>query len=218
MTKKALILGASGLVGNTLTNLLCNDIAYDEIHILVRRSLNFAHDKLIEHVINFEHLSSYSSLFEVNDVFCCLGTTMKRAKTKEAFYQVDHDYVLEAAKLASIHHAKFLVVSSMGADPHSMFYYSRVKGEMERSLQSLNLPVLYIFRPSLLLGYRAEFRFGETLVTPVSKWLLRGPLVRYKPNHAKTVANAMCTAAKLSNTGTHIYTSIDIEKIGQGVY
>jgi uncharacterized protein YbjT (DUF2867 family) len=212
--KRVLVLGASGLVGSILTRMLSDDITYDEIHILVRKPSNIVHNKLIEHVIDFDHLSRYSSLFKVNAVFCCLGTTMKIAKTKEAFYKVDHDYVIEAARLCLEHHARFLVISSMGADPQSLFYYSRVKGEMELSLKKMNLTSLFIFRPSLLLGDREEFRFGEAIAAPFSKWLLKGPLIRYKPNHARTVAKAMCTVAKLNDSGTYVYTSTDIEKIG----
>jgi uncharacterized protein YbjT (DUF2867 family) len=215
MIKKALVIGASGLVGSSLTRLLCEDITYNEIHILVRKSINWKHNKLREHIIDFAQLALFTEQFKVNSVFCCLGTTIKKAKTKEAFYRVDHDYVLESGILAAEHNADFFVISSMGANPKSVFFYSRVKGVIEQSLQSLNLPSLHIFRPSLLLGDRSEFRFSERLATPFSKWFLRGPWETYKPNHAQTVAQAMIQASKEKALGLHIYDSTQIEKISK---
>jgi uncharacterized protein YbjT (DUF2867 family) len=215
MNKKALVIGASGLVGSSLTRLLCEDITYDQIHTLVRKSTNKKHTKLEEHIIEFDKLALSIEKFKVDSVFCCLGTTIKKAKTKEAFYQVDHDCVLEAGTLAAKHNAKFLVISSMGADPNSFFFYSKVKGKMEQSLQKLNLSSLHIFRPSLLLGERAEFRLGEKLATPFSKLFLRGPWKKYKPNHADSVAKAMIFASQKNTLGLHIYDSNKIEQIAK---
>jgi uncharacterized protein YbjT (DUF2867 family) len=215
MTKKALILGATGLVGKALTSLLLDDETYNKIHILVRNHTDLINNRLVEHIIDFNQLSNHSDLFGVDHVFCCLGSTIKKAKTKEAFYRVDHDYVYEAAKLADKHQAAFLVISSIGANPNSMFYYSRVKGEIEQSLQKLTLPSLHIFQPSLLLGERKEFRFGEKIATPLSKLFLKGPLSRYKPIHVQQVAQAMIKVAKTSLKGSHIYSSEKIEKIAK---
>lgn len=215
MTKKVLVLGASGLVGSNLTRLLCEDITYDEIHILVRKSTNWMHPKLTEHIIEFDQLALFAHRFKVDNVFCCLGTTIKKAKTKDAFYQVDHDYVLETGTLAAKYNAAFLVISSMGANPKSFFFYSRVKGKMEQSLQKLNIPSLHIFRPSLLLGDRSEFRLGEKLATPLSKWFLRGPWKKYKPNRAQSVAKAMISVSKENRSGMHIYDSTKIEQIAK---
>lgn len=215
MSKKALVIGASGLVGSALTRLLCEDITYDEIHILVRKSTNWNHIKLKEHIIEFDQLALSTNSFKADSVFCCLGTTIKKAKTKEAFYQVDHDYVLEAGTLAVRHGAPFLVISSMGANPNSFFFYSKVKGKLEQSLQKLDLSSLHIFRPSLLLGNRSEFRLGEKLATPVSKLLLRGPWNKYKPNHAQSVAKAMVYVSKENISGLHIYDSTKIEQIAK---
>ncbi|MCH5585535.1 oxidoreductase [Shimazuella sp. AN120528] len=215
MTKKALVIGASGLVGSSLSRLLFDDETYDKIHILVRKSTNWIHDKLVEHVIDFEQLPFSSGIFQVDSIFCCLGTTINKAKTKEAFYRVDHDYVLDAGKLTAENNAKFLVISSMGANPKSMFFYSRVKGEMEQDLQKLKLPSLHIFRPSLLLGDRSEFRLSERLAAPFSRWFLKGPLKKYKPNQAQSVAQAMIHVSKEETLGFHIYDSTQIEKIAK---
>lgn len=213
MSKKALVLGANGLIGSALTRLLLSKRNYEQVHIAVRRQTNWDINTLIEHIIDFNQLSDYENIFQVHDVFCCLGTTIKKAKTKEAFYLVDHDYVVEAGELTAKKHATFLVVSSMGANPTSLFFYNRVKGQMENALQQLPLPSLHIFRPSLLLGERSEVRVSEKLVTPISKLLLRGPLRPFKPIHADTVANAMIYVANNPTFGNHIYSSEQMEQI-----
>jgi uncharacterized protein YbjT (DUF2867 family) len=128
---------------------------------------------------------------------------------------VDHEYVHEAGKQAAKHQSTFHVISSMGANSDSMFYYSRVKGQMEHSLKKLELPSLHIYRPSLLLGDRKEFRLGEKLVAPISKLILRGPLHRFQPNHVSSVANAMLQVSKIGKIGVHVYESAQIENIAK---
>lgn len=219
--KKALILGASGLVGSRLLDQLMEDPEYDRVTILVRRVLPLSHPKLNQLPVEYERLDAYADAFAVDAVYCCLGTTMKKAGSKEAFRRVDLDYPVEAAKLARDHGVKqFAVISSTGAKESSPFFYSRVKGEMERLLQETGLPELHIFRPSLLLGNRSEHRTGEAAAAAISRtlpFLYSGPLRRYKPAPDRTVAAAMRAALHRGADGqrVRIYESEQIEELGR---
>ncbi|MGG3560842.1 oxidoreductase [Neobacillus rhizosphaerae] len=217
--KTALILGASGLVGKELTKILIQKNTYEKIFLLVRRPIEMIDSVCEPHVVDFDHLHNYEELFHATDVFCCLGTTIKKAKTKEAFRKVDYDYPVDAAKLAYKGGAEnFLIVTAMGANPKSLFFYNQVKGDVEETLKKMNLPSLHIFRPSLLLGDRGEFRLGEKIAAKASgliNVLMVGPLRTYKAIEAKNVAAAMAEVALLNNKGIHIYPSQEIEQLAR---
>ncbi|MCM3676016.1 oxidoreductase [Peribacillus simplex] len=171
--------------------------------------------------MDFENLSKYADLFNVSDVFICLGTTIKQAKTKEAFRKVDYDYVIEAAKMANTSNVeKLLIITAMGANSKSKFFYSRVKGDAEGMLQHLKLNTVHIFRPSLLLGERKEFRAGEKIsgmLSTFAKFVFVGPLRPYRAIEANKVAAAMYAAAQTTAKGYHFYNSDEIEKLAQRV-
>ncbi|MFP7298167.1 oxidoreductase [Neobacillus niacini] len=215
--KSALVLGATGLIGKELVKILNESEQYEKIRLLVRRPIDLESAICEEHIIDFNELHKYTELFQVTDIFCCLGTTIKAAKTKEAFRKVDYDYPVAAAKLAKENGAeKVLVISSMGADPKSLFFYSRVKGDLEAALISLNLPSLHIFRPSLLLGERSEFRLGEKIAeksSGVMNKLMIGPLLPYRGIQARKVAAAMSFVAQSKKLGNHVYLSNEIESM-----
>ncbi|WP_413299198.1 oxidoreductase [Bacillus sp. 1P10SD] len=217
--KTALVLGSSGLVGKELVETLIKQNTYNKIVLLVRRPIEIINTVCEPHVVDFDHLENEEVLFQVTDVFCCLGTTIKKAKTKEAFRKVDFDYPVEAAKLASKQGVeKFLIVTAMGANPKSHFFYNQVKGEVEEALNKLELPSLHIFRPSLLLGNREEFRFGEKIAAKASyimNLFMVGPLKTYKAIEAKKVAAAMAEVASFEATGVHLYPSQEIERIAK---
>jgi uncharacterized protein YbjT (DUF2867 family) len=219
--KTAVVLGASGLVGNDLVKILLQNDTYEKVYLLVRKYIEINHSKCEQHIIDFDKLSNYSNFFKVQDVFCCLGTTIKKAKSKEAFRKVDYGYPVEAAKLAKEKGAeKFLVISAMGASSKSIFFYNQVKGQLEETLCNMELPSLHIFRPSLLLGDRGEFRFGENLAAKMSgilNLILAGPLRQYRAIEAKTVATAMVKAAASNQKGITIYFSNKIEDLGKRV-
>ncbi|WP_369426627.1 oxidoreductase [Paenibacillus ehimensis] len=181
MAKQAIVAGSTGLVGRELVSLLLDHPAYDRVITLVRTSSGIRHPKLEQRVISFDRLADESAVgFEGADVFCALGTTIKKAKTREQFRKVDYGYPMELGRLASASGAaQFLIVTAIGADKQSVFFYSRVKGETEDGLRALGLPSLHIFRPSLLLGEREEVRFGErmaALLSRVAGFAMRGPL------------------------------------------
>ncbi|WP_256757622.1 oxidoreductase [Cohnella sp. WQ 127256] len=207
--RKALIVGGTGLIGNQLLQLLLQSEAYESVIVLIRKPLAINHPKLIQKVVDFDDLDNGEQMFGVDDVFCCLGTTIKKAGSKEAFLKVDFDYPLQVAQLAKENGAtQFLIVTAMGADRHSRVFYSRVKGEIEEALKRVKFPSLHIFHPSLLLGKRNEFRFGEKvaeIISPILSPLLRGKLSKYKPIQAKDVAQAMVRIATDNRKGEFVY-------------
>jgi uncharacterized protein YbjT (DUF2867 family) len=217
--KTALVLGASGLVGNELVKILIQQNQYEMIHLLVRKPIESNDSSCKVHFIDFDQLYNYPELFKVSDVFCCLGTTIKKAKSKEAFRKVDYEYPIEAAKLASKSGVeKFLIITAMGANAKSMIFYNQVKGQVEEALAKLTIPSVHIFRPSLLLGERKEFRFGEKIGGKVSTFLnvlMVGPLRPYKAIEAKNVAAAMTAAAYTGKSGVNIYPSHVIERMAR---
>lgn len=214
----ALIAGASGLVGSHCLELLLKSDRYSQVISVGRRELPLIHPKLEQKIVDFNKLRNYAADLAVDDVFCCLGTTIKKAGSEEAFYKVDHTYVVELAKLTANKGAsQFMVVSAMGADAGSMFFYNKVKGEMERDVQQAGFEAVHILRPSLLLGERTEHRAGEELASKIMKplsSLMVGPLRKYKPIEAETVAKAMLYVASQHQKGVHIYPSDEIASLG----
>lgn len=207
--RSALIAGATGAVGRHLLSMLLADDDYSAVHILTRRPIAATESKLHIHEVDFERLDQHAALFDVDDVFCCLGTTMKQAGSKEAFRRVDHDYVVRVAQLACEAGASRLItISAVGADTRSMFFYSRVKGETEKEVLDYGPATVHIVRPSLLLGDRNERRPGEEiskLLMPVLNPLLAGPLSKYKGVQTVDVAERMLQLARQGAEGHHIH-------------
>lgn len=216
MSKTALIVGSSGMVGSELLNMLTTSADYNKVISLGRRSQDDTVGKIEAFVVDFENLDQVT-LPKIDDVYCCLGTTIKKAGSKEKFRQVDLEYVLSTAKLGLKKGAKqLLVISAVGADETSSFFYNRVKGEMERKVQDLGFQSVYIFRPSMLGGKREEFRIGEkigTFLMQLLGWLMIGKLKRYKIVSVYKVARHMVNSAKESSEGNHIIESEKINSI-----
>ena len=211
-SKTALVLGATGLIGDLLTHLLTESTRYNTVKVLVRNSLTWKHPRMQEVLFDYERPNGL--LTQADDVFCCLGTTMKKAGSKEAFRKVDYQYPMDIARRALENGAKqFAIVTSMGADPESSFFYNRVKGEVERDLTAMRFPALFIFRPSLLLGDRRnDNRLGERLAEGAMRLL--SPLIpaKYKGIEASKVATAMLTTTQQNLTGPHVYESDLLQK------
>ncbi|MDD2793396.1 MAG: NAD(P)H-binding protein [Sediminibacterium sp.] len=202
--RKALLLGATGLTGSLLLDRLLESELYSSVTIYVRKATGRSHPKLIEECIDFDTIQT---AVEADDVFCCLGTTIKTAKTREAFSKVDLHYPVKIARLQLDAGSKrFLAISSMGANPHSMVFYSRTKGLMEEALQRMDYPSLYIFRPSFIVGNRTEKRAGEKMAIRITDWinpLLAGPLRNYASVKATAIADAMLHYATQGQSGNH---------------
>jgi len=215
--KSALIAGASGLIGNELLHNLLDGTEYERVTAIVRSPLNMQHPKLEEKIISFDNMDKYNHIFAVDDVFCCLGTTIKKAKTKDSMYKIDVNYPVQIAKLASNNGAKrFLIVSSMNANPESSIWYAKMKGELEEKISMIPFESISIMRPSLLLGERKEFRFGEKageLFFIIFPFLFIGPLKKYKAIQGRTVAAAMYKIAQMDKKGIAIYPSEQIEQV-----
>lgn len=212
MTQKALVLGASGLIGRQLTEQLLNNNNYHAVQILVRRPLDLEHPKLQQQI--YDYNAPEANVLQANHVYCCLGTTIKTAGSAEAFRKVDYDYVVQTTALAQQKGATHLaVVSSMGADAHSKLLYSQVKGEMEAALQAQNWQSLYILRPSLLMGNRQEFRLGERIGQVLAKGLSFLIPARYKGIESKQVAKAMQHYLTNAQKGTHLIESDALQNV-----
>jgi uncharacterized protein YbjT (DUF2867 family) len=218
--RTALIAGASGLVGSRCLARLLAEPAYDRVIALVRRPLPHADPRLEQRVIEFDRLGAAGADFPAaTDVFCCLGTTMKRAGSEAAFRLVDFTYVVSLAAQSLEHGARqFLLVSSIGANWSSSIFYTRVKGEAEAAITALPFEGRQVFRPSILVGERAEQRPGEQAgikVMQAASFALLGPLRKYRPIAAATVAEAMVRVALRAPRGVNIYESNEIERIAR---
>lgn len=204
----ALVAGATGLAGAEILARLLEDVHYESVTVLTRRPLvvTATSGKLRSLVTDFER-QDWPIEPGVHHIYCALGTTMSKAGSREAFRRVDHDYPLRLARLSRAAGAThFSVVSAVGADRHSKFFYSRVKGEIEDALLAMDWPSLAIFRPSLIEGSRAESRPLERL----SGHLLRFAPAAWRPVAAADIAAAMVATALESPAGVTIVESRDI--------
>ncbi len=208
MNSTLLLAGATGLVGSSLLHLLKNDRSFEKVIVLTRREIlaikELSH--IEQQIIDFNNLEKYAEIIAAETVVCALGSTIKKAGSKENFRQVDYQLPLDIAQHALRNGAgNYLLVSAIGADAHSKVFYNRVKGELERDLQQLSFSGIHILRPSLLLGERDEFRLGEELgkilVKPLS--FLIPP--KYRPIHAESVAKKMLDIARDPAAGIHLY-------------
>lgn len=207
--REALICGASGLVGGHCLEQLLDHPSYDRVVTIGRRPLGSSHGKLEDRVVDFDRLEEEIVDLAADDVFCCLGTTIGTAGSEEAFERVDRHYAVALARAASsIGATQFLLVSALGADAASKIFYNRVKGLAEREVLAVGPATVHIFRPSLLLGQRREFRLGETLAKLPAMAvgpLLRGTLARYRAIEGKDVAQRMIEVAVSGMSGRHIH-------------
>jgi len=206
-SRSAVVVGATGLVGGFLVERLLGDSHRTLVRVIGRRPLALAHARLEQLGADLLSDGEWTAMLAVDDVFCCLGTTIKQAGSQAAFRAVDHGAVLRVAEAARARDAgQFLVVSSLGANPASRVFYNRVKGEMERDVAALGFPSCSVLRPSLLLGPRPEPRLGERLGELVMRPL--GPLLgKYRPIQAAVVAEAMVRLAADAPPGFAVYES-----------
>ena len=212
--KTALISGATGLVGYHLLKLLLDDPDYGQVKSISRRSSGLTHPKLVEMIMEFEDLEKVEAKVGADHVFCCLGTTMKKAGSKEAFRKVDYEYPLRLAKIAKINGAKhFILVTAQGANPNSIFFYNRVKGEREDEIKKIGFDNCTVIHPALILGDRKEKRkieeVGITIITHL-EFLFFGPFRKFRGVQASDIALKMKRAASENNEGWKVIPSIDI--------
>ncbi len=206
--KTATILGSTGLIGGKLLELLLNDNIYNVIRLVVRQPVEFNHPSVRTVVIDFSDNESFKSAIAGSDaLFCAVGTTQQKVKgDSAAYYKVDYDIPVNAARLCEETGCNvFLLVSSVGADSKSKNFYLKLKGEVEDKLREMKIASVSVFRPSMLLGKRKEFRFGEEVAKAISAPLSFLFPSKYKPVKADIVARAMIAAAKKATPGFNVY-------------
>ncbi|WP_249435808.1 oxidoreductase [Paenibacillus sp. Marseille-Q4541] len=221
-TRKAVVIGATGMVGKQLVTQLLEQHTYAEVIILVRKPTEMTHPKLKQQVVvNWDELQEYEAVFQQADVlFCCIGTTIKKAGSQEAFRKVDLEYPVAAAKIAYRHGVRqFIGISSMGANSQSRIFYSRTKGQFEEEIAKIGIPGVHFVRPSLLLGERKERRAGEKFGEVILRWM--DPLLKlgigqnYRAISGTMVARAMICIARRDQTGVYHYSNQQIRKIAE---
>ncbi|KIA97896.1 epimerase [Flavobacterium sp. KMS] len=201
--KKAIVYGASGLVGSYILENLLSNTNYEQIIIVVRKELDIKHPKLKTLIGDFQSLPNVVKDIAIDEVYIALGTTQKKTPDKKIYYQIDHDYPVLAAKLAKENGAKSVfLVSAVGASSSSSVFYVKTKGETEQDIINLNFDHTYIVRPSMILGNRKESRPLEKIFIEIFKLinpLFIGNLSKYKGIEASDIAKAMVNAANNSN-------------------
>ncbi len=217
--KTALVFGATGLVGGFCLRQLLEHPVYTKVVAFTRRPLKLTHPKLVEQIVDFDKPDSFSDLVKGDDLYLCLGTTMDRAGSRAGFYRVDFTYSFQVAKMASLNKVnQLLLVSSVGAGRDSLFYYSRVKGELEDAVKKLPFWAIHIFQPSVLLGERNENRWGEEIAGRIGRVIdsiTGGLLSKYRPVEAEVVAQAMIAAAQGLKSGLRVYPSHYLQEMAE---
>jgi uncharacterized protein YbjT (DUF2867 family) len=208
--KTAIIFGSSGFVGSYLLSELLNSSEYGQVTAVVRKSLNIAHPKLKTLIADYNSLADVKSEIVADEVFITLGTTRANSPEKSDYYQVDHDYPVLAARIAKETGAKSVfLLTAVGANPNSKFFYVRTKGETERDVIALNFDHTHIFRPSMILGNRKQKR-SQLEAALIGFWsalnpLLAGKADKYKGITAEDIAKAMLKSAKNQTEKLKIY-------------
>lgn len=205
---KILLAGATGLIGYEFLSQIMNISDFENITILTRRKLNefSGNSKLKQVIIDFDKLDNFGEEIKGDYLVCTMGTTIKKAGTKENFYKVDHDYCLKMAQLAQKNGTKHLIlITAMGADANSSIFYNKVKGELEEDVKQIPFESIHIIRPSLLLGERKEKRVVEAIAMKVSKVIAFLFPIKYKPIDIKVIVKKIIALIKKTPKGLFIY-------------
>jgi uncharacterized protein YbjT (DUF2867 family) len=211
--KTALIAGATGLIGSQLLDMLLASDRYAKVIALSRTQIAISHPKFSNVITDFHQLTEVLAGMKPDDVFCCLGTTMAIAGSKEKFYQVDFQFPLSLATVTlGLGARQYLLVSALGANKNSPVYYNRVKGEVEEAIRKVGFDTFHIFRPSLLLGRRREKRAGEDAAKWVYKVFGFAIPARYKAISSDRVARAMLRLAGQEQHGIFVHESGELQR------
>lgn len=218
-TKVALLAGASGLTGGRVLDALLDAPDFSRVIAVTRRPLKREHARLANRIVQFDRLETQLQGTVCDVALCCLGSTRARAGSRDSFREVDVDYVVSFARAALAAQAqRFVVVSSVGANPSSRNFYLRTKGEMEQELESVGFAALDILQPGLLIGWRHEMRPLELLgvaVTPLTNLFLVGNRAAYRGISVRTVAAAMVGATRSGRKGVQRYTYTGIQQLAR---
>lgn len=213
----ALVLGASGLIGSLVVDLLLKNDKYKTVYAVSRKSIQLTHDKLVEVLADYDSIDEKIAGIQIDHLFCCLGTTKKKTPDTLEYYKIDHDYPLKVSAILKEKNCSVVcLVSSIGANLNSNNFYLRLKGEVEDKLAALAIESTNIFQPSLLIGNRNESRFGEDIakiISPVLNFLMQGKLKNYRSIQASDVASAMVNVALTARSGVFKYKTQEIKTL-----
>lgn len=212
----ALILGATGLVGSNVLDLLLKDNKYGRIYTVSRRKIAIEHDKLIQIISEIDDIEKHIKNINITHIFSCVGSTAAKTPNQTDYYKIDLEYPLKVATTLKDTCKVFSLVSSIGANPSSKNFYLKLKGEVEEAIQSVGIETVHIFRPSLLLGDRKEFRLAEKIaqiLSPIINLLLFSKHKDYRSIRARDVASAMVNMAAGDKKGIHIYQTSHIKEV-----
>ncbi|GAA4103454.1 NAD-dependent epimerase/dehydratase family protein [Mucilaginibacter panaciglaebae] len=216
MTKKAVIVGASGLIGSKLLDVLLAQPDYTEVLSISRKKIKLSNKKLKKIVADFDHLNNYEDEITGDVIFCCLGTTRRDTPDLDDYRKVDHDYPVRLAQIALKKGIdQYHYVSAMGARSESSNFYTKIKGDTENDLKKVGLKGLFIYQPSILIGHRNKPRVLESIAVFVMKIigpLLVGKLKKYRAINALDVAKAMYKQSLTNQSDIITYTSDEIKK------
>jgi len=215
MLNKAVVAGASGLIGSYLLDILLAEPQYDEVLALVRKELPIQHKKLVQLVIDFDKLDDHAAAVTGHAVFCCLGSTRKKTPDLAEYRKIDHDYPLILARLAKQNSMKhYHLVSAIGANAMSSNFYTKIKGEIEEAIKHTGIECIHIYEPSVLTGDRKESRPMERFIIGLMKVinpLLIGGLKKYRTISARIVAQAMFNQSLKTEEGIFVHPSDKIK-------
>lgn len=215
--KTALLAGSTGLTGKYTLDILLKSEVYSKVIVPVRNKSGIENKKLEQVIVNYDKLRDFKNELIADDIFCCLGTTIKKAGSKGNFRKVDFDYVFDLAEICRIGGAKtFSMVSSVGADKDSGNFYLKVKGEIEEAVINLGYDTTNIFRPSFLAGKRNESRPAESAGILIMKFLtplFQGPLKKFRAIDAEKVAAVMVSCIQQKRNRVNIFSSDEIYKL-----
>ncbi|RVU01295.1 NAD-dependent epimerase/dehydratase family protein [Mucilaginibacter limnophilus] len=217
MVYKAIIFGASGLIGSKLLPMLLQHPQYGEVLAVSRKELPVQHEKLSQAIINLNDLEQYASLINGHAIFCCLGTTQSQTPDRDIYYKIDHNYPVTIAKLAAHNRVEhFHFISAIGANDKSSNFYLRTKGQAEQDLKLSGINSLHIYQPSFLKGRNDGSRPAEVFINGLMNLvnpLLIGGLKKYRSIKSETVAQAMLNQSLNNKTGVFTYTTDKIKEL-----
>jgi uncharacterized protein YbjT (DUF2867 family) len=217
--KTALVFGATGLTGKFLLNELLVRNEYNKVLVFVRKRLKLTHPAL--EIIHFEteQLEEIKAMIKGDDLYCCVGTTIKKAGSQKKFREVDYELPVKLAQIAAENKVSCMaVISSLGAATRTHNFYLRTKGEMEEKILSMHIGRVVLARPSMLLGPREESRPAERIgkvAVNLLKPLLRGKLEKYQGIHVEVLARALVNLVNAPSLPKHVFESDELQKWGK---